>query len=132
YLNDNGRKGILTGVTNGGHECEIQFYLEDGINVEEDPVWNETKEVKLILRPLSDMTEEEAKELFIAKDKHVKIQFEWTSIILTKNPSTKFEKAMKFEPGWRIQAKYRYPNDPNGKEHSMIGELSLGIFSPLQ
>jgi hypothetical protein len=64
YNDNSGSKGILTGVTNGGHECEIQFILEDGINVEEDPEWNETKEVKLILRPLSDknMSTDELRE----------------------------------------------------------------------
>lgn len=62
YLDASGSRGILTGVTNGGHECEIQFFLEDGINVEEEPEWNEAHEVKLILRPLSDMTEEEGIE----------------------------------------------------------------------
>ena len=59
YSDQSGSKGYLSGVTNGGTECEIQFFLEDGINVEEDPVWNDVKEIKLILRPLSDMTIEE-------------------------------------------------------------------------
>jgi len=64
YNDTSGSEGILTGVTNGGEECEIQFFLEDGINVEEEPQFNEAKEVKLILRPLSSMTEEEMKELY--------------------------------------------------------------------
>ncbi len=63
YSDASGSIGILTGVTNGGSECEIQFFLEDGINVEEEPTWNDAKDVKLILRPLSSMTEEEGKEL---------------------------------------------------------------------
>ena len=59
YDDQSGGKGYLTGVTNGGHECEIQFIREDGINVEEEPQFNEAKEVKLILRQLGDMTDEE-------------------------------------------------------------------------
>jgi hypothetical protein len=53
------RKGLLTGVRNGGYEAEIQFYEEDGFNVMEEPTFNEIAEVKPILRPLSDMTEDE-------------------------------------------------------------------------
>lgn len=68
YNDTNGSRGYLTGVTNGGTECEIQFILEDGINVEEQPVFNSIDEVKLILRPLSDMSEEEAKELLLMND----------------------------------------------------------------
>lgn len=59
YNDASGSKGYLTGVTNGGYDCEIQFILEDGINVEEEPQYNEVKDVKPILRPLSDMTEDE-------------------------------------------------------------------------
>lgn len=60
YNDASGSRGILTGVTNGGTECEIQFYEEDGFNVSESPEFNDTKEVKLILRPLIDMTPQEA------------------------------------------------------------------------
>lgn len=56
------QRGFLTGVTNGGTECEIQFLEEDGINVSEIPAWNDLADVKLILRPLYDMTKEEAIE----------------------------------------------------------------------
>ncbi len=58
---NNCRKGYLTGVTNGGCDCEIQFFTDDGINVEEEPVYDEVKDIKLILRPLSIMTEDERK-----------------------------------------------------------------------
>lgn len=61
YHDQSGSKGFLTGVTNGGHECEIQFILQDGINAAEDPEYNLTSEVKPILRKLEDMTEEEKK-----------------------------------------------------------------------
>lgn len=63
YCDESERRGILTGVTNGGTECEIQFYLEDGINVSEEPDWQESNKVKLILRPLNSMTEEEDTEV---------------------------------------------------------------------
>ncbi|HTH58284.1 MAG TPA: hypothetical protein VL728_19695 [Cyclobacteriaceae bacterium] len=64
YSGNGGAKGYLTGVTNGGSECEIQFIIEDGINVEEEPQWNDSKDIKLILRHISDMTQEERKELW--------------------------------------------------------------------
>jgi hypothetical protein len=54
-----GSIGYLTGLTNGGVDCEIQFFLEDGINVEEEPHFNSIEEVKPILRPLSDLTKSE-------------------------------------------------------------------------
>lgn len=60
---DGPRKGYLTGITNGGTEAEIQFFEEDGINVFEHPEFNTLDEIKPILRPLSDMTEEEAIEV---------------------------------------------------------------------
>ncbi len=59
YNDGSGSKGFLTGVTNGATECEIQFLEEDGVNVSESPEWNDVKDVKPILRPLSDMTKEE-------------------------------------------------------------------------
>lgn len=62
-LNDEPRKGRLTGVTNGGYECEIQFFNEDGINVSEEPEWNESKDVILLLRPISEMTDKEKEEI---------------------------------------------------------------------
>lgn len=58
------RKGYLTGITNGGEDVEIQFFEEDGINVFESPEFNTVKEIKPILRPISDMTEDEMKEIF--------------------------------------------------------------------
>lgn len=64
YDDASGSKGYLTGVTNGGIECEIQFILEDGINVEEEPQFNEAKEVKLAIRKVSEMKLEEMKELW--------------------------------------------------------------------
>jgi hypothetical protein len=64
YNDGSGSEGFLTGVTNGGTECEIQFLLEDGINVTEEPELNNVTEVKPILRPLSDMTQDEFIELF--------------------------------------------------------------------
>lgn len=68
-LNGEKRKGYLTGVTNGGTECEIQFFEEDGINVFEEPEFNTSEEVKVCLRPLSDMTEHERSESFDAWNK---------------------------------------------------------------
>lgn len=64
YNDQSGSKGYLTGVTNGGEECEIQFFLEDGVNVSEEPEFSPATETKLILRPISDMTDEERKELW--------------------------------------------------------------------
>lgn len=61
YL-DEDRKGYLSGVNNGGFECEIQFFEEDGFNVFEKPEFNESSEVKLCLRKLSSMSEEVIKE----------------------------------------------------------------------
>lgn len=63
YRDASGSKGYLTGITNGGCDCEIQFILEDGINVEEEPYINDIAQVKPILRPLSDMTEDEENEI---------------------------------------------------------------------
>lgn len=57
--NDEPRKGYLTGVQNGGYECEIQFFEEDGFNVFEEPEFNESKDVKLCLSRLEDITEED-------------------------------------------------------------------------
>lgn len=57
------RKGHLTGLTNGGTECEIQFFNQDGFNLSEEPEFNEPEKVILLLRPLSTMTEAEAIEL---------------------------------------------------------------------
>lgn len=59
YNDQSGSKGYLTGITNGGQDCEIQFFEEDGINVSEEPEFNDIAEIKPILRPLSDMTEDE-------------------------------------------------------------------------
>lgn len=59
YNDASGSRGYLTGVINGGTECEIQFFLEDGFNVEEEPYFNNAEEIKPLLRPLSDMTEDE-------------------------------------------------------------------------
>jgi hypothetical protein len=54
------RRGYLTGVTNGAHECEIQYQLADNPHhLEEEPEWANSEDVMLVLRPLSDMTEEE-------------------------------------------------------------------------
>lgn len=58
-LLDEPRKGYLTGI-HGEYGAEIQFFNEDGVNVSEEPEYNEYQQVKPILRPLSDMTEEEA------------------------------------------------------------------------
>ena len=62
------RKGYLTGVNNGGYDCEIQFFEEDGINVFEHPVFNTIDEIKLTLRPLPDMTKEEKIEMVLLFD----------------------------------------------------------------
>lgn len=56
---DEDRKGYLTGVRNGGYECEIQFFEEDGFNVKEEPEFNESSDVKLCLRKLSSITDAE-------------------------------------------------------------------------
>lgn len=64
YSDNSGSRGYLTGVTNGGADCEIQFILEDGINVEEEPYFNEISEVKPILRRLESMAAEERDEIF--------------------------------------------------------------------
>lgn len=54
------RTGRLTGTMNGNYECEIQFRLVDNPHhSEEEPESANTDDVKLCLRPLSDMTEEE-------------------------------------------------------------------------
>jgi hypothetical protein len=63
YL-DEPRRGYLTGVRNGGYECEIQFFEEDDFNVMEEPEFNEPDKVKLLLLPLSSMTEEDWKKCF--------------------------------------------------------------------
>lgn len=39
---DKPREGYLTGVNNGGYDCEIQFFEGNGINVFEHPVFNTT------------------------------------------------------------------------------------------
>jgi hypothetical protein len=70
YNDNSGSYGYLTGVTNGGDECEIQFILEDCINVSEEPEWNEAKDVKPILRSLSDMTEADVADWGSVKINH--------------------------------------------------------------
>lgn len=60
---DSERKGYLTGI-HGEYEAEIQFFNEDGFNVSEEPEYNRFNKVKPILRPLSDMTEEDFRSLF--------------------------------------------------------------------
>lgn len=58
------RKGYLTGVTNGGVECEIQYQLVDNPHhLEEEPEFSPIEDVKPALRPLSSMTEEEIYEV---------------------------------------------------------------------
>lgn len=55
------RTGILTGVMNGAYECEVQFrLLHNPHHLEEEPEYVNHDDVKLTLRPLSDMTTEEA------------------------------------------------------------------------
>jgi hypothetical protein len=61
--NDEPRKGYLTGLTNGGTECEIQFFEEDGLNVFEHPEFNTAEQVKPIFRRLSSMTKDEAQKV---------------------------------------------------------------------
>lgn len=54
------RTGILTGIMNGGYECEIQYRLLDNPHhLEEEPESANYLDVKPILRPLSDMTDQE-------------------------------------------------------------------------
>jgi hypothetical protein len=60
---DTERKGYLTGI-HGEYEAEIQFFNEDGVNVSEEPAYNMFDQIKLILRPLSDMTGEETLTAF--------------------------------------------------------------------
>lgn len=57
------RRGYLTGISGVAEEqAQIQFFEEDGFNVCEEPEYNQFVEVKLILRPLSDIKEDEARE----------------------------------------------------------------------
>lgn len=59
------RTGRLTGTMNGNYECEIQFRLVDNPHhSEEEPETVNADDVKLCLRPLSDISEEE-KDAFI-------------------------------------------------------------------
>lgn len=59
------RTGVLTGVMNGCYECEVQFRLVDNPHhLEEEPEWVNIDDVMVILRPLSDMTEEEAANVY--------------------------------------------------------------------
>jgi hypothetical protein len=62
YNDASGSRGYLTGITNGGTECEIQFIEEDGFNVSEEPEFNDIKEVKPILRRLETISADEDKE----------------------------------------------------------------------
>jgi hypothetical protein len=75
--NDAPRKGYLTGVTNGGTECEIQFFDEDGLNVFEHPEFNTAEQVRLVSRPLSSMTEEDARRLNMWAQWHDAVQFNY-------------------------------------------------------
>jgi len=61
---DADRRAYLTGITNGGTECELQFFEEDGINVFESPEWSDIEKVRPILRRLASMTEDEMKALW--------------------------------------------------------------------
>lgn len=62
--------GVLTGI-HGEYQAEIQL-IENG-NASEHPEYYEYKNVKPILRPLSDMTEEEQKQ-FCANEFNVDIK----------------------------------------------------------
>jgi hypothetical protein len=61
--NGESRKGFLTGIKNGGYDLEIQFFEDDGINVFEEPEYNRIDDVKLLLRPLTDLNKDEAIKL---------------------------------------------------------------------
>ncbi|HEX8334711.1 MAG TPA: hypothetical protein VF622_18960 [Segetibacter sp.] len=67
YNNVSDSRGYLTGITNGGTECEIQLILEDGFNVEEEPYFNLITEVKPVLRSITSMNQIEMEELLIKK-----------------------------------------------------------------
>jgi len=55
---DEQRNGYLTGL-HGEYGPEIQFFTEDEVNVHEHPEYNDYDQVKLILRPLSDINQED-------------------------------------------------------------------------
>jgi len=80
-----------------------------------------------ILRDLSSMTEEEAKELFILEraSKYV----EWTEVVLTKYKKSKLDELDGLEPSWMVSAKYKYLD---GRTGGMSGSVSLREFEPKQ
>lgn len=80
-------------------------------------------EAKLLLRPLSDMKEEEAIETFKLKWLNPHSNHEWISIKM------KMEESVFMNPGWRVEAKYR--QNKNSKENTMLGTLSMNNFQPL-
>lgn len=59
---DGERKGYLTGI-HGEDQAEIQFFEQDGINVFEQPEYNQYDECKLRLIPLKEITCEDAVEI---------------------------------------------------------------------
>ena len=60
--NDEQRKGYLTGI-HGEYGAEIQFIEDDGINVFEEPHYDEYRTIKMLLTPLSSITDEHAIEI---------------------------------------------------------------------
>lgn len=60
---DGERKGILTGI-HGEYEAEIQFYEEDGVNVFENPEYNEYDKCKLLLTSLLEISNEDLVKIF--------------------------------------------------------------------
>lgn len=80
-------------------------------------------EIKLLLRPLSDMTEEEAIETFKLKWLNPHSNHEWVFIKM------KMEESVFMNPGWSVEAKYR--QNKNSKENTMLGTLSMNNFEPL-
>lgn len=118
------RKGYLTGITNGGEDVEIQFFEEDGINVFESPEYNAVDEIKPILRHLSDMTEDEMKELLIkwyypSEDMFMRLS---DSIKFYPNRRTKTTKVIE-------GIAYSLYKDGN---HKATGTLSFTRLNPVQ
>lgn len=83
---------------------------------------------RLILRPLSSMTEEEAIELF-KMEYSASTTVNWISIEMRKEDIRPFHEKLKIEPSYRVNAKYLLDN---GKESGMSGSMSMKEFNSEQ
>lgn len=119
------RKGYLTGVNNGGHECEIQYQLADNPHhLEEEPEFASAEDVKMVLRPLSDMTEEEFTEA---------VMLHWgTSRDIIKKTISKIERLKEVKQITKYGTSIPYVAFDKEGKHYMTATFSQNSMNPEQ